>query len=150
MALLCGVSEGGLCYDETDSCKGFAEEGKCTQNALHQYANFCKRSCGLCSKSSFFINMAISNVSVWIHVLCFPAKLGVYLLPRSLQYTVQHHKYVIMQKHKVDIQDGTDSHPSSVSIQHGWQSCSVMWKSLLFHSLDLTLPEARVSCHVLP
>ncbi|ELT95385.1 hypothetical protein CAPTEDRAFT_190800 [Capitella teleta] len=41
-------SEAGLCVDESPRCRVYAAEGKCSNGNLHQYANFCKRSCGLC------------------------------------------------------------------------------------------------------
>ena len=40
----------GYFYDESEVCVEHAQQGKCTNSALHQYANFCKCSCGLCSK----------------------------------------------------------------------------------------------------
>ncbi len=54
--------ESGLCFDESEKCSDFVREGKCTNAAKHQYANFCKRSCGLCGKSAmcvFTLNMKI-------------------------------------------------------------------------------------------
>ena len=44
------LSAPGVCYDEGDECRHYAREGKCTNSALHQYANFCMMSCGLCGK----------------------------------------------------------------------------------------------------
>ena len=47
------ILEPGTCYDDSDACEKIAQEGKCTNSALHQYANYCKRSCGICSKFGF-------------------------------------------------------------------------------------------------
>lgn len=59
LVLFLSFSEPGICYDESDLCVEHAKEGKCTNSALHEYANFCKRSCGLCSKYliSFYLHV---------------------------------------------------------------------------------------------
>ena len=44
------IVEPGICYDESDACAEHAQRGKCTNSALHEYANYCKLSCGLCSE----------------------------------------------------------------------------------------------------
>ena len=44
------IPEPGVCFDESEKCQEFSKEGKCTNTALHKYANFCKKSCGLCGK----------------------------------------------------------------------------------------------------
>jgi len=41
-------SDAGVCYDESESCLQFAKDGKCINLALHKFANFCKKACGLC------------------------------------------------------------------------------------------------------
>ena len=41
-------TEPGVCYDESGLCRQYAQEGRCTSAAVHQYANYCKHSCGLC------------------------------------------------------------------------------------------------------
>ncbi|KAK2170440.1 hypothetical protein LSH36_3g31031 [Paralvinella palmiformis] len=41
-------SEPGICYDESSLCPQYAQQGKCTNSALHHYGNYCKKSCGLC------------------------------------------------------------------------------------------------------
>ena len=41
--------EPGICYDDSIHCREYAADGKCAIDVLHRYANFCKRSCGLCS-----------------------------------------------------------------------------------------------------
>ena len=43
-------SEPGTCYDESEDCADYARDGKCTSDGLHQYGNYCKRSCGLCGE----------------------------------------------------------------------------------------------------
>ncbi|ELU08949.1 hypothetical protein CAPTEDRAFT_207027 [Capitella teleta] len=47
-------SEPGVCYDASRKCRQLMAEGKCTNSGLHQYANFCKKSCGLCPRSDLF------------------------------------------------------------------------------------------------
>ena len=44
------LSEPGICFDESDKCQQFLLDGKCTNSAFHEYANFCRRSCGMCGK----------------------------------------------------------------------------------------------------
>ena len=44
-------TEPGLCYDDSHHCQEYARDGRCTNSALYRYANYCKRSCGLCSES---------------------------------------------------------------------------------------------------
>ena len=41
-------TEPGVCYDESGLCRQYAQEGRCTSAAVHQYANYCKHSCRLC------------------------------------------------------------------------------------------------------
>ena len=41
-------AEPGICYDDSTRCAEHAKECRGVNNALFQYANFCKRSCGLC------------------------------------------------------------------------------------------------------
>ena len=53
--LWCIFSDPGICYDESEYCPEFAREGKCINSALHKYANFCKKSCGLCGKKNIYI-----------------------------------------------------------------------------------------------
>jgi len=43
-------TEPGVCYDESGLCRQYAKEGRCTSAAVHQYANYCKHSCGLCGE----------------------------------------------------------------------------------------------------
>jgi hypothetical protein len=45
-------SDPGTCYDESEKCEEFAKERKCVNHDHHEYANFCKKSCGLCGKWS--------------------------------------------------------------------------------------------------
>ncbi|ELT93350.1 hypothetical protein CAPTEDRAFT_212893 [Capitella teleta] len=42
------TSESGLCYDVADKCALYARQGKCVNSDLHRYANYCRKSCGLC------------------------------------------------------------------------------------------------------
>ena len=44
-------SDAGICYDESEKCIQYAREGKCStgHSLLHEDANHCKRSCGMCS-----------------------------------------------------------------------------------------------------
>ena len=45
------VPDSGVCYDDdADYCKKVVKEDKCTDGALPQYGNHCKKSCGLCGK----------------------------------------------------------------------------------------------------
>jgi len=49
----CGlVSDAGVCYDESEFCLQFANNGRCVNSALHKIANFCKKACGLCGRLS--------------------------------------------------------------------------------------------------
>jgi len=45
-------SDAGVCYDESEYCLQFANDGKCINSALHKFANFCKKACGLCGALS--------------------------------------------------------------------------------------------------
>ncbi|KAK2175588.1 hypothetical protein NP493_724g01016 [Ridgeia piscesae] len=47
--LLMNRTEPGICYDDSIHCQELAADGKCAIHALYRYANFCKRSCGLCN-----------------------------------------------------------------------------------------------------
>ena len=49
-------SDPGTCYDESEKCEEFAKERKCVNHDQHEYANFCKKSCGLCGKSLQFLH----------------------------------------------------------------------------------------------
>ncbi|CAH1777688.1 unnamed protein product [Owenia fusiformis] len=41
-------SDSGLCYDESSKCSEYAKQGKCISRPPYEYANYCKKSCGLC------------------------------------------------------------------------------------------------------
>ena len=45
--------EPGVCFDESGECQEFARQGKCTNSALHKFANYCKLSCSLCGENYF-------------------------------------------------------------------------------------------------
>jgi hypothetical protein len=40
-----------MCYDEAETCALFARQGKCVNSGMHRYANYCRKSCGLCGES---------------------------------------------------------------------------------------------------
>jgi len=53
LIILCLLAtDAGVCYDESERCIKFANDGKCINSALHKFANFCKKACGLCGLSS--------------------------------------------------------------------------------------------------
>jgi len=45
------AADAGVCYDESERCPQFASDGKCINSALHKFANYCKKACGLCGLS---------------------------------------------------------------------------------------------------
>ena len=70
------ISEPGVCFDESEKCREFAQQGKCTNSALHEYANFCRRSCGLCGrvfKSIWFYPLITANVFLEYENMIFVA-----------------------------------------------------------------------------
>lgn len=50
-----------MCFDESEKCRDFAQQGKCTNSALHEYANFCRRSCGLCGMHILYGHLKKKN-----------------------------------------------------------------------------------------
>jgi len=48
------LTESGICYDEARQCRDVTRHERCTKNSMYQYANVCKRSCGLCGKDAYY------------------------------------------------------------------------------------------------
>jgi len=62
--MLTGI-ESGMCYDETRRCRDVTRHERCTKNSMYQYANACKRSCGLCG----MITLTLYTVAIGLLVL---------------------------------------------------------------------------------
>ena len=54
------ISDPGVCYDESETCAQFAQEGKCTNSAKHEFANYCKKSCDQCG-TYIYIDRVVFN-----------------------------------------------------------------------------------------
>ena len=62
-------SDPDTCFDESEKCEVFAKERKCINHERHDYANFCKKSCGLCGKSTTIL-LALAESSMHASVPC--------------------------------------------------------------------------------
>ena len=91
----CLLTDSSLCYDESEKCKQFAKEGKCTSAALHKYANYCKKSCGLCGKLPY-ISYSYGMLLIAILVMCCYSYMQEYRLVHKLLLIQNIISYLIM------------------------------------------------------